>query len=60
MDVTLIKKDDMAWYSNSPLKMPVLASTGPVLDRCCQHRTSTGPVLARTGMFTGNVAKRIC
>ena len=33
--------------------MPVHASTGPVLGRCCQHRTSTGPVLANNGMFTG-------
>ena len=33
--------------------MPLCASTGPVLGRCCQHRTSTGPVLATNGMFTG-------
>jgi len=26
-----------------------------VLGRCCQHRTSTGPVLATNGMFTGLV-----
>ena len=26
--------------------MPVCASTGPVLGRCCQNRPSTGPVLA--------------
>ena len=32
--------------------MPLCASTGPVLGRCCQHRHSTGPVLATTGMFT--------
>jgi len=32
--------------------MPLVASTGPVLVRCCQHRPSTGPVLAHTGMFT--------
>ena len=36
-----------------PVKMPLVASTGPVLVRCCQHRPSTGPVLAHTGMFTG-------
>jgi len=33
--------------------MPLVASTGPVLARCWQHRPSTGPVLARNGMFTG-------
>ena len=27
-------------------KTPLYASTGPVLGRCCQHRPSTGPVLA--------------
>ena len=27
----------------------------PVLVRCCQHRTSTGAVLATNGMFTGYV-----
>ena len=32
--------------------MPLCASTGPVLGRCCQHRTSTGPVLVTNGMFT--------
>ena len=32
--------------------MPLVASTGPVLVRCCQHRPSTGPVLAHNGMFT--------
>jgi len=32
---------------------PLCASTGPVPVRCCQHRTSTGPVLAHNGMFTG-------
>ena len=36
-----------------PINIPVCASTGPVLGRCCQHRTSTGPVLATNGMFTG-------
>jgi len=30
--------------------MPLVASTGPVL---VQHRTSTGPVLARNNMFMG-------
>ena len=33
--------------------MPLCARTGPVLGRYCQHRASTGPVLARKGMFTG-------
>ena len=37
-----------------PIIMPWCASTGPVLGRCCQHRTSTGPVLATNGMFTGD------
>ena len=36
-----------------PINMPLCASTVPVLGRCCQHRTSTGPVLATNGMFTG-------
>ena len=39
--------------SNIPVNMPLYASTGPVLGRCCQHRTSTGPVQATNGMFTG-------
>ena len=34
---------------------PLVASTGHVLVRCWQHQTSTGPVLAPTGMFTGLV-----
>ena len=38
-----------------PVNMPVCASTGPVLGRCCQHRTSTVPVLAHYGMFMGYV-----
>jgi len=33
----------------SPITMPLCAITGPVLDRCCQHRTSTGPVMAHNG-----------
>ena len=37
--------------------MPLCASTGPVLGRYCQHRTSTGPVLATNGMFTGIMAQ---
>ena len=36
-----------------PAKMPVCASTGPALGRCCQHRTSTGPAPAHKGKFTG-------
>ena len=36
-----------------PVNMPLTASTGPVLVRCCQHGTSTSPVLAVNGMFTG-------
>jgi len=31
--------------------MLVCASTGPVLDRCFQHRPSIGPVLAHMGLF---------
>ena len=37
----------------SPVNMLLCASTGPVLGRCCQHRTSIGPVLATNGMFAG-------
>ena len=37
----------------SPVNMPIGASTGPVLVRRWQHRPSTGPVLARNGIFTG-------
>jgi len=37
----------------TPINMPLRASIGPVLGRCCQHWTSTGLVLAPTGMFTG-------
>ena len=36
-----------------PINMPLCASTGPVLDRCWQHRTSTCPVMAHYGMFMG-------
>jgi len=42
--------------SNSNLitnNIPLCASTGPVLVRCCQHLTSTGPVLAHNSMFMG-------
>ena len=28
------------------VSIPLCASTGPVLGRCCQHQTSNGPVLA--------------
>ena len=38
-----------------PVSMPLFPNIGPVLVRCCQHRTSTGPVLAHSGMFTGQV-----
>jgi len=34
-----------------PVNMPLVASTGHVLARCWQHRTSTGPVLAHNGML---------
>ena len=34
-----------------PIHIPLVASTGPVLDRCWQHLASTGPVLAHHGMF---------
>ena len=40
------------------VNMPFSASTGPVLVRCWQHRQhrpSTGPVLAHTGLFTGHI-----
>ena len=37
----------------NPVNMPLVASTGPVLVRCCQHRPSTGPVLAHNGMLMG-------
>ena len=40
-------------WRNIPINMSLCASTGPVLGRCCQHRNSTGPVLATNGMFTG-------
>ena len=36
-----------------PLNMPLVASTGPVLVRCWQHRPSTGPILAHNGMSMG-------
>jgi len=35
------------------LNMPLCASTGLVLARCCQHQTSTGSVLATNCMFIG-------
>ena len=36
-----------------PISMLLCASNGPVLGRCCQHRTSTYLVLAPNGLFTG-------
>ena len=39
----------------SPVNMPLVASTGPVLGQCWQHRPSTLPVLAHNGMFMGYV-----
>ena len=39
-----------------PVNMPLVASTGSVLDLCWQHRLSTGPVLAHTGMFMMGLA----
>ena len=39
-----------------PINMPLSASIGPALDRCCQHRPSTGPALADNGMSTGLLA----
>ena len=42
-------------YVYIPINRPLCASTRPVLVRCCQRRTSTGPVLATNGMFTGYV-----
>ena len=38
-----------------PVNMPLRAGTGPVLGRCSQHRTNTGPVLAPTGIFTSKL-----
>ena len=52
----LIRRNDtyaLHVVRNCPIKMPLYASTGPVLGRCCQPRTSTGPVLATNDMFTG-------
>ena len=54
----LLSENGMGIYtpkliSNIPVNMPLVASTGRVLGRCCQHRTSTGPVLATNGMYTG-------
>ena len=45
--------------SDHPINMPLCASTVPVLGRCWQHRTSTGPVLVTNGMFTGHNALRL-
>ena len=36
-----------------PINMPLWASTGPVLGRWCQHRTSTDPVLATNSILQG-------
>ena len=44
------------YNGKTPVKMTLRASTGPVMGRCCQHRTSRGPVLATNGMFTGNAS----
>ena len=44
-------QDSLLSQASTPINMPLCASTGPVLLRCCQHRTSTGPVLATNGMF---------
>jgi len=41
-------------------RMSLRAGTGPVLGRCCQHRTSTGLVPAHTGMFTGHRCAVVC
>ena len=38
-------------YHVYPVKMPLVASTGPVLVRCWQHQPRTGPVLATNGIF---------
>ena len=38
--------------------MPLCASSGPVLVRCGQHRTSTGPALAPEGLFMGIVSAK--
>ena len=41
-----------ATRASAPCKHAITCWYGPVLARCCWHRTSTGPVLAPTGMFT--------
>ena len=38
-----------------PISMPLFTSTGPVQGRSWQHLPRTGPVLAHTGMFIGEV-----
>ena len=35
--------------------MPLCDGTGHILGRCCQHRTSTVPLLATNVMFTWNI-----
>ena len=37
--------------------MPLVASTGPALVRCCQHRPSTCPAPTHNGMFRGGVTQ---
>jgi len=43
--------------TDTPVNMPLVASTWPVLVRCWQHRPSTGPVLAHNGMGTRAVVR---
>jgi len=38
----------------------LVASTGPVLVRCWQHRPSTGSVLAHKGMFMVPTLRWVC
>ena len=48
-----LMKSSLLVTTSFPINMPLCASTGPVLGRWWQHRTSTGRVLAHNGMFMG-------
>jgi len=45
--------DPISFSISMPVNMLLVESTGTVLVRCCQHRPSTGPILALNGMFMG-------
>ena len=55
---TMLKRLVTKYWGNIPINMPLCASTGPVLVQCCQHRPSTGPVLAHNGVFMEDVVDR--